>query len=102
MDESYLTGELFNISKAPGAPALSGAINGEAALTMEAIRASGDSRYARIMRVIQESEQQDLTAHGNSNYFPRTTPALENRRAQGRYNAFLPGGWGFEYPSNRL
>ncbi len=35
MDESYLTGEPFNISKAPGAPALSGAITGEAALTME-------------------------------------------------------------------
>jgi cation transport ATPase len=60
MDESYLAGEPFNISKAPGAPALSGAINGEAALTMEAIRASSDSRYARIMRVIRESEHKDL------------------------------------------
>jgi heavy metal translocating P-type ATPase len=58
MDESYLTGEPFDISKAPGSTALSGAINGEAALTVEATRAPGDSRYARIMRVIQESEQQ--------------------------------------------
>jgi cation transport ATPase len=32
-------------------------VNGEAALTTEATRAPGDSRYARIMRVIQESEQ---------------------------------------------
>jgi heavy metal translocating P-type ATPase len=58
MDESYLTGEPFEISKTPGAPVLSGAINGEAALTIEATRAPVDSRYARIMRVMQETEQQ--------------------------------------------
>jgi heavy metal translocating P-type ATPase len=58
MDESYLTGEPFEISKAPGAQALSGAINGEAALTIEAKKAPFDSRYARIMQVMQESEQQ--------------------------------------------
>jgi heavy metal translocating P-type ATPase len=58
MDESYLTGEPFEISKAPGAQVLSGAINGEAALTIEATRAPVDSRYARIMRVMQETEQQ--------------------------------------------
>src|SRR5262249_35405715 len=32
MDESYLTGEPYHLSKAPGATVLSGAINGEAAL----------------------------------------------------------------------
>jgi heavy metal translocating P-type ATPase len=58
MDESYLTGEPFEISKAPGAQVLSGAINGEAALTIEAKKAPVDSRYSRIMRVMQESEQQ--------------------------------------------
>jgi heavy metal translocating P-type ATPase len=58
MDESYLTGEPFEIAKAPGAQVLSGAINGEAALTIEATRVAVDSRYARIMRVMQETEQQ--------------------------------------------
>jgi heavy metal translocating P-type ATPase len=58
MDESYLTGEPFEISKTLGAPALSGAINGETALTIEATKTPGDSRYARIMRVMEESEQQ--------------------------------------------
>src|SRR6266567_944029 len=58
MDESYLTGEPFEISKTPGSPALSGAINGGAALTIEATKAPSDSRYARIMRVMLESEQQ--------------------------------------------
>ncbi len=36
MDESYLTGEPYRISKAPGSQVLSGAINGDAAVTIEA------------------------------------------------------------------
>lgn len=57
MDESYLTGEPFSISKGPGAMVLSGAINGEASLGVRATRVAADSRYARIMRVMQEAEQ---------------------------------------------
>jgi heavy metal translocating P-type ATPase len=56
MDESYLTGEPYRISKAPGSQVLSGAINGDAALTIEAAKLPVDSRYARIMRVMQEAE----------------------------------------------
>ncbi len=56
MDESYLTGEPFSISKGPGAMVLSGAINGEASLGVRATRVAADSRYARIMRVMQEAE----------------------------------------------
>jgi heavy metal translocating P-type ATPase len=57
MDESFLTGEPFQITKAPGAGVLSGAINGESALTIEATKLPVDSRYARIMEVMRESEQ---------------------------------------------
>ena len=57
MDESYLTGEPYAMSKAPGAAVLSGAINGEAALVIRADRKAVDSRYAQIMRVMRESEQ---------------------------------------------
>jgi heavy metal translocating P-type ATPase len=57
MDESYLTGEPFEMPKAPGSDVFSGAINGERALTMRASRLAIDSRYARIMRVMQDSEQ---------------------------------------------
>jgi heavy metal translocating P-type ATPase len=57
MDESYLTGEPYLLSKAPGAQVLSGAINGETALVIRADRLVGDSRYAKIMQVMQESEQ---------------------------------------------
>jgi len=61
MDESYLTGEPYNITKAPGANVLSGAINGEAVLTIRAERLAIDSRYAQIMTVMQEAEQKRPT-----------------------------------------
>lgn len=57
MDESYLTGEPFLISKAPGSEVLSGAINGDSALTIKAKKLAQDSRYAKIMQVMAESEQ---------------------------------------------
>jgi len=57
MDESYLTGEPFTISKGPGAGVLSGAVNGDSSLAIRTTRVAADSRYARIMRVMQEAEQ---------------------------------------------
>jgi heavy metal translocating P-type ATPase len=57
MDESYLTGEPYRMSKTPGATVLSGAVNGDTALVIRATRLAMDSRYAQIMRVMQESEQ---------------------------------------------
>jgi heavy metal translocating P-type ATPase len=57
MDESYLTGEPFTMPKAPGSEVFSGAINGENALTLRASRLAIDSRYARIMSVMRDSEQ---------------------------------------------
>lgn len=57
MDESFLTGEPYRMSKAPGAEVISGAVNGEGVLTIEATREAEDSRYARIMRVMRETEQ---------------------------------------------
>lgn len=56
MDESFLTGEPFQMSKAPGAEVISGAINGESALTIRATRPTADSRYAKIMQVMHEAE----------------------------------------------
>ncbi len=57
MDESYLTGEPFAISKGPGAQVLSGSVNGEMSLRVRATRVAADSRYAQIMTVMQEAEQ---------------------------------------------
>lgn len=57
MNEAYLTGEPFEVEKAPGSTVLSGAINGESLLTIRAAKAATDSRYARIMRVMEETQQ---------------------------------------------
>lgn len=57
MDESYLTGEPFDIAKAPGSQVLSGAINGDSLLRIRTMRPAVDSRYARILKVVEEAEQ---------------------------------------------
>jgi heavy metal translocating P-type ATPase len=56
MDESYLTGEPFQITKTTGSTVISGAINGESALTIRTTKLAADSRYAKIMEVMRESE----------------------------------------------
>ncbi|HEY5094979.1 MAG TPA: heavy metal translocating P-type ATPase [Candidatus Eremiobacteraceae bacterium] len=57
MDESYLTGEPYRTSKAPGSQVLSGTINGDTVLAIKALKLAADSRYSRIMRVMQEAEE---------------------------------------------
>jgi heavy metal translocating P-type ATPase len=56
MDESYLTGEPFQITKTSGSAVISGAVNGASALTVRTTRRAADSRYAKIMEVMRESE----------------------------------------------
>jgi heavy metal translocating P-type ATPase len=56
MDESYLTGEPYKMSKAAGSFVLSGAINGNAALTIRANKLPQDSRYSTIMKVMENAE----------------------------------------------
>ncbi len=57
MNEAYLTGEPYMLSKIVGSAVLSGAVNGEGALTIRAEKRAVDSRYAKIMQVMRESEQ---------------------------------------------
>jgi len=57
MNEAFLTGEPFEIKKAPGSAVISGAVNGESALTIKATHRAVDSRYAKIIEVMRESEQ---------------------------------------------
>lgn len=57
MDEAYLTGEPFLISKAPGSEVISGSINGDTSLMIRATKLAQDSRYAKIMQVMSETEQ---------------------------------------------
>ena len=57
MDESYLTGEPFLIAKTAGTNVLSGAVNGNVALTIRATKIASDSRYAKIVEVLHASEE---------------------------------------------
>jgi len=57
MDESYLTGEPYVMSKAPGSEVLSGAVNADSALTIKATRRAQDSRYGEIMEVMRRTEE---------------------------------------------
>lgn len=57
MDESFLTGEPYQVSKAPGTTVISGALNGQAVLAIRATKRAIDSRYAQIMKVMQDSQQ---------------------------------------------
>jgi len=57
MDEAYLTGEPYMMVKAVGSSVISGAINGDTALTIRATEVAEESRYARIMRVVEEAEE---------------------------------------------
>ena len=57
MDEAYLTGEPYEISKTPDSLVISGAVNGEKALVIRADKLTEDSRYAR-MKVMHETERQ--------------------------------------------
>jgi heavy metal translocating P-type ATPase len=57
MDESFLTGEPFRMRKIAGSQVISGALNEDSALTIVANKLAVDSRYARIMEVMQTAEQ---------------------------------------------
>lgn len=57
MDESYLTGEPYLMSKVTGSSVLSGAINGDSTLVIRADKLAEDSRYEKIMQVMRTSEQ---------------------------------------------
>jgi len=60
MDESYLTGEPFQIKKAPGSAVISGAINGESMIVIEATALPTDSRYQKIAQVIESQASKQV------------------------------------------
>ncbi len=60
MDESFLTGEPYQMPKAPGATVISGAINGQALLLIEATALPGDSRYQKIAKVIESQASKQV------------------------------------------
>ncbi|MEI5992933.1 heavy metal translocating P-type ATPase [Candidatus Enterococcus mansonii] len=58
VDESSLTGESRPISKKTGDLLMSGSINGDRSLTIEAEKTAADSQYQMIVKLVKESETQ--------------------------------------------
>ncbi|RNE48918.1 heavy metal translocating P-type ATPase [Corynebacterium alimapuense] len=56
MDESYLTGEPYVVSKSQGSAVISGSVNSESPMTIRATSAAEDSRYAHIVGVLKQAE----------------------------------------------
>lgn len=55
-DESSLTGESEPVTKAIGDDVLSGSINGETAVLIQASKKASDSQYQKIVQLVKESE----------------------------------------------
>jgi heavy metal translocating P-type ATPase len=58
MDESFLTGEPFTIAKTTGSKVISGALNQDNLLIIQATKLAKDSRYAKIVEVISNAKDQ--------------------------------------------
>jgi Cu+-exporting ATPase len=56
-DESLLTGEPLPVPKQPGDRVLGGAVNGAAAVTIEARTTAGESLVARITRLVRDAHE---------------------------------------------
>lgn len=56
-DESSLTGESLPVSRVRGDSLLSGALNGESAIFMEATALAADSQYQRIVALVAEASE---------------------------------------------
>lgn len=57
VDESTITGEPLPQEKRPGSLVYSGSVNQEGALEITAIRASKDSKYETIVRLVREAQE---------------------------------------------
>ncbi len=56
VDTSRLTGEAIPLTAVPGVELASGSLNGDAPLTIRALRASHDSQYARIVELVRSAQ----------------------------------------------
>ena len=56
MDESLISGEPYHVRKTVGVAVISGARNGDAALTIVATSRPADSRFARIIALVRDAE----------------------------------------------
>jgi Cd2+/Zn2+-exporting ATPase len=77
MDQSPITGESIPVEKNPGDIVFASAINAEGVLEVRATKAAGDTTVARIIKMVEEAQQQRAPAQRFVDTFAKYyTPAV--------------------------
>ena len=77
MDQSPITGESIPVEKKPGDTVFAGTINAEGVLEVRATKAAGDTTVARIIKMVEEAQQQRAPAQRFVDAFAKIyTPAV--------------------------
>jgi heavy metal translocating P-type ATPase len=63
VSEADLTGEPLPLRKEPGAQVLSGSVNLDAMLTVRALKPTAESKYAQIVRLVEEAQSRKAPIH---------------------------------------
>ncbi|HIE38558.1 MAG TPA: cadmium-translocating P-type ATPase, partial [Anaerolineae bacterium] len=77
VDQATVTGESLPVGKGPGDEVFAGTINGAGALVVEVTRIAADSTLARVIRMVEEAQEQRAPSQRFVDRFARVyTPAV--------------------------
>ena len=77
IDQAPITGESMPVEKKPGDPVFAGTINGQGSLEIGTTKAAGDTTLARIIKMVEEAQQQKAPAQRFVDVFAKYyTPAV--------------------------
>ena len=77
INQAPITGESVPVDKKPGDPVFAGTINGEGSLEVRVTKTAGDSTLARIIKMVEEAEEQKAPTQRFVDRFARIyTPAV--------------------------
>ncbi len=77
INQAPITGESVPVDKKPGDPVFAGTINGGGSLEVRVTKAAGDSTLARIIKMVEEAEEQKAPTQRFVDKFARIyTPAV--------------------------
>ena len=77
INQAPITGESVPVEKKPGDPVFAGTINGEGSLEVRVTKAAGDSTLARIIKMVEEAEEQKAPTQRFVDQFAKIyTPAV--------------------------